>query len=103
MVNLNKSVEDMMEEQKKIMLKSSIVGFNLGIKTADELREAHEAVQDDLADDLVKALIDTIERNIDVVYDENEDGKFTYANVDTPNIREMLKDDIAEYILERRR
>lgn len=61
------------------------------------------AVQDDMINDLVQAIIDTVEQNVTVEYDENEDGKFTYANVDTPNIREMLKDDIAEYILERRR
>ena len=68
-----------------------------------DLTEAHEAVQDDMINDLVQAIIDTVEQNVTVEYDENEDGKFTYANVDTPNIREMLKDDIAEYILERRR
>lgn len=66
-----------------------------------ELTEAIEAVQDELADDLVKALIDTIERNIDVVYDENEDGKFTYVELG-PNLTDQLKDDIAEYILEKR-
>jgi hypothetical protein len=72
------------------------------IKITDGLTEAHEAVQDDMINDLVQAIIDTIEQNVTVEYDENEDGKFTYANVDTPNIREMLKDDIAEYILEKR-
>lgn len=66
------------------------------------LTEAHEAVQDDMINDLVQAIIDTVEQNVTVEYDENEDGKFTYANVDTPNIRDMLKDDIAEYILEKR-
>ncbi len=66
-----------------------------------DVTEAMEAVQDDLADDLVKALIDTIERNVTVEYDENEDGKFTYAEL-SPNLAEQLKEDIAEYILEKR-
>ena len=104
MINLNKSMEDMLEEQKKIMVGQSVEAFNLGLKTADDLRtKAMEDIQDDMINDLVQAIIDTVEQNVTVEYDENEDGKFTYANVDTPNIREMLKDDIAEYILERRR
>ena len=69
--------------------------------TDEQLTEAHEAVQDDMINDLVQAIIDTVERNIDVVYDENEDGKFTYAEL-SPNLAEQLKDDIAEYILEKR-
>jgi molecular chaperone GrpE (heat shock protein) len=71
-------------------------------KLSDEqLTEAHKAVQEDLAKDLVKAIIDTVERNIDVVYDENEDGKFTYAELGS-SLEEQLLEDIAEYILERR-
>lgn len=66
-----------------------------------ELTEAIEAVQDDLANDLVKAIIDTVERNVSVEYDENEDGKFTYVELG-PNLADQLKDDIFEYILEKR-
>lgn len=66
-----------------------------------ELTEAIEAVQDDLANDLVKTIIDTVERNVSVEYDENEDGKFTYVELG-PNLADQLKDDIAEYILEKR-
>ena len=68
----------------------------------EQLTEAHEAVQDDLIKDLINAIIDTIERNVTVEHDENEDGKFTYVEIDTNNMREMLKDDIAEYILEKK-
>ena len=67
-----------------------------------ELTEAIEAVQEDMINDLIEAIIDTIDRNVTVEYDESEDGKFTYVEVDTPNIREQLKDDISEYILEKR-
>ena len=66
-----------------------------------DLTEAIEAVQDDLANDLVKAIIDTVERNVSVEYDENEDGKFTYVELG-PNLADQLKDDISEYILEKR-
>lgn len=90
---LKKEMEDLVFKTKS---DRAIVGM-------PELTEAMEAVQDDMINDLVQAIIDTVEQNVTVEYDENEDGKFTYANVDTPNIREMLKDDIAEYILERRR
>ena len=89
------------------ILKKEMEEFVSDIKTMRasqiaNLTEAHEAVQDDMINDLVQAIIDTVEQNVTVEYDENEDGKFTYANVDTPNIRDMLKDDIAEYILEKR-
>lgn len=67
----------------------------------EQLTEAIEAVQDDLINDLIEAIIDTVERNITVEYDENEDGKFTYAELG-PNLADQLKDDIAEYILEKR-
>lgn len=103
MTNLNKSVEDMLEEQKKIMIKGSVDAFNLGLKTADDLRsEAEEDIQDDLANDLVEAIIATIEARATIVHDENEDGKFTYIEIDTPDVRAMLKDDILEYRLETR-
>lgn len=65
------------------------------------LTEAIEAVQDDLINDLVKTIKDTVERNVTVEHDENEDGKFTYVEL-SPNIVDQLKDDIAEYILEKR-
>lgn len=64
--------------------------------------EAREALQDDYINDLINAIIETMESNVTIEYDENEDGKFTYATVDTPSAREQLKDDIAEYILEKR-
>ena len=89
------------------ILKKEMEEFVSDIKTMRasqiaNLTEAHEAVQDDMINDLVQAIIDTVEQNVTVEYDENEDGKFTYANVDTPKTRDMLKDDIAEYILEKR-
>lgn len=69
--------------------------------TDEQLTEAREAVQDDMINDLVQAIIDTVEQNVTVEYDENEDGKFTYVELG-PNLTDQLKDDIAEYILEKR-
>lgn len=66
-----------------------------------ELTEVIEAVQDDMINDLIEAIIDTVERNVTVEHDENEDGKFTYVELG-PNLADQLKDDIAEYILEKR-
>ncbi len=97
-MGLNESIQDFIGFMQKYSDPDEF--FKL---TDEQLTEAREAVQDDMINDLVQAIIDTVEQNVTVEYDENEDGKFTYANVDTPNIREMLKDDIAEYILERRR
>lgn len=102
---LEDSVEAMLEEQKKVMIGNSIDAFNLGVstaglKTTDEDRtEAEEAYQDGLANDLIEAIIATIEAKATIECDENEDGKFTYIEIDTPDVRAMLKDDILEYRL----
>lgn len=66
-------------------------------RTADDLRaEAEEALQDDLSNELIDRLIEIIEKEAKIEYDENEDGKFTTVVVDTPNIRELLKDVILD-------
>lgn len=72
------------------------------VKFPEGYEEAFEAVQDELIQDLIEAIIATIEVKATIVHDENEDGKFTYVEIDTPDMRDMLKDDIAEYILEKR-
>lgn len=97
-----KSIDNVINDFSKYTGLDSNDLKKLEVVAQNELTEAHEAVQDDMINDLVQAIIDTIEQNVRVEYDENEDGKFTYASVDTPNIRDMLKDDIAEYILEKR-
>ena len=94
---IKKDMEDLVAKMQPDRTENLDVRVNM-----PDLTEAIEAVQDDMINDLVQAIIDTVEQNVTVEYDENEDGKFTYASVDTPNIRDMLKDDIAEYILEKR-
>jgi len=66
-------------------------------KTADQLRtDAEEALQDDLSDELINRLMEIIELEATIEYDENEDGSFTSVVVDTPNTRELLKDAILD-------
>lgn len=95
-MGLNESIQDFIGFMQKYSDPDEF--FKL---TDEQLTEAREAVQDDMINDLVQALIDTIERNVSVEYDENEDGKFTYVELG-PNLTDQLKDDIAEYILEKR-
>lgn len=79
---------------------NSLFGKYTPISTKD-LTEAHEAVESDMVNELISRLIEIVEKEATIEYDENEDGSFTSVVIDTPNTRELLKDAILDnYSLE---
>lgn len=89
--DMDKLVKDMQADRVTIQAE---------VMTLNDLTEAEESLQYDLSKKLISRLIEIIESQATIEYDENEDGKFTSIVIDTPNTRELLKDAILDnYIL----
>lgn len=91
MSTLNESIQDFIGFMQKYSDPDEF--FRL---TDEQLTEAHEAIESDMVNELVSRLIEIVEKEATIEYDENEDGSFTSVVIDTPNTRELLKDAILD-------